>query len=145
MLRLKPKPEAWSGASRWVFLCERRPACKGLLSTHPDGSPLGAAVPQAIRTARSHCHAVFDRLWLDAADMYRLRETGSAQKKAIALIRRTARVRAYEFVADKLGMTEADCHIGKITDLETLRKFWRAAKDATPEEIRAWAKARRNA
>jgi hypothetical protein len=141
-LKLQPKPEAWRGASRWVFLCENRPLCRGLLSTHPDGSPVGEAVTQAIRDARKHCHVVLDRLWLTAETLYEIRERGSQRTKVIARIRRTARNRAYHYLAAQLGMAEEACHVGKITDVELLRRFYAAARKAEPAAIRAWAKER---
>lgn len=143
-LPLCVKPREWPGASQWAYLCEKRPWCRGLMTAHPDGRPTGVPAPQAVRTARRHVHAVFDPLWQSAERMYVVRErSAEGEARAIAKIRGAARTRAYQFVAAALGMSEEDCHISKIDDIDVLRRFYRAAKAATPEMVGAWAKAQR--
>ena len=137
-LKLQRKPPQWGDG--WVYLCEHRPSCRGLMSAHPDGSPQGVPAPQEIRTARNHCHKVFDPLWR-SADTLPCYRNSDKDKKALGTIRRTARWRSYRYMAHKLGIAEDDCHISHMTDLETLRKFYRIAKSTTPGEIREWAKA----
>ena len=143
-MRLQPMPERWrrdSKARRWVYLCERYgDACRGLLSAHPDGSPVGRPVPKPVRQARRRCHDVFDRLWLYPEKLYSGRVIRDHKERA--RLRGVMRGRAYHYIADRLGMAEPDCHIGKITDVETLRRFYAEALQASPAEIRRWWKMR---
>lgn len=144
-MTLQHKPEAWTGASPFVYRCTSA-GCRGLLSAHPSGDPVGAAVPKAVRVARSHCHQVFDPLWQLAHQIYTVNDRGEQERKrAFAIIKRTARKRSYEFMADRLGITEPQAHIGVITEIETLRRFYRIAKATSATEIREWAKARKAA
>ena len=147
MLRLEPMPPNWdnSGHRPWIYLCDQRheTRCRGKLTAHPDGSPAGKPVTQAVRTARRQCHAVFDPLWQHAWHLYEIKERNATERaRAVRRIQRSARLRAYAYMAERLGMAEEDCHIGHITDVETLRLFYAEAQKATPEIIRAWAKQR---
>lgn len=42
----------FENGNHWIYLCENRPRCRGLMSAHPDGTPTGIPAPQEIRTAR---------------------------------------------------------------------------------------------
>lgn len=52
-LHLQHKPASWGGGGDFVYLCENRPQCRGLLSAHPNGKPQGKAVSKAVRQARN--------------------------------------------------------------------------------------------
>jgi hypothetical protein len=60
-----------------------------------DGTkPLGRLADKALRAWKSQAHAAFDPLWLNAQD------------------RRSARRKAYAWLAKRLGIEGKDCHIG---------------------------------
>lgn len=109
--------------------------------------PLGRIPTVEVRRARRHCHEVFDPLWQRAETMYRIEESPGAPEhdRAVQRIRATARRRAYEYIADSLGIPEPDAHMGTQIDIGILRGIYAAARDATPETIREWAKKRRAA
>ncbi|MBX3490849.1 hypothetical protein [Parvibaculum sp.] len=105
-----------------------------------DGKPM---VGQEVHEARKHCHEIFDRLWKSAETMYGIEERPGTKEYeiAVARIRRSARNRAYRFIALITRMPEPECHMSDQADIEKLRTIYRAAKDATPEGIRDWWKA----
>jgi len=142
VMRLQRKPAHWDGGGGpWVYLCENRPnGCRGLMSAHPNGEPEGVPAPQEIRTARRHCHSMFDRLWIGALAMP-CYQGAERDPKRRAVVLGAARHRAYRFLADRLGISVDACHISMMTDIEQLRRFYKIARDATPEQIRDWAKA----
>lgn len=112
--------------------------CCGLHSW--GGKPL--VTPQVL-AARQRFHAVFDPLWQDADTFYDLKEPwGSADyERAARRIQRTARNRAYHWLAARTGLPEPECHGAKQTDLRKLDALIRAARACTgPEEIRNWSK-----
>lgn len=148
-LRLQMKPTHWERRpgdehkAPFVYLCQyRSDGCRGLLSAHPDGRPVGQPASQEVRTARSRLHErALDPLWRTAEKFYTIRETGAADRaRAIKRIQGCARRRTYAWLAEQLGMTEEEMHVGEITDLETLRKIWRLCRSTDPGKIRAWAK-----
>lgn len=144
---LRAKPSTWKGGNPWVYLCEHRAGgCGGLMSAHPDGTPQGIPAPAELRQARRVTHGVFDRLWLDAPSLYYVIEEQDerGRERAIANIRRAARKRAYAWLADHLGLTADECHIGKL-DIATLRLIWWAARQMTAADIRQWWKATQEA
>lgn len=138
-LYLQHAPTSWGG-NPFAYLCENRPTCRGLCSAHPDGTPQGTPADQKTRTARRLTHSVFDPLWQHAPVMS-CYAAEPDDKKATRAIRYRARVRAYAWLADQLGMTEDECHIG-LFDIETLRLAYRLCRHASPQAIRDWAKAR---
>lgn len=136
MLHLQEKPRSWRGGSRFVYLCENWPQCRGLMSAHADGRPCGNPADAYTRKARSTVHALFDPLWLDAPAMY-----GPDCPLKPAALRRIARNRAYKWLAHHMGMPFKECHISMM-DVEQLRHAWRTITkyNPTPESVRAWAK-----
>jgi len=125
----------------FVYLCSRRPfGCRGLASAHPSGAPQGIPAPAEIRRARRFCHAVFDQLWKSAPALYRIQETEPSERhRAEQAIRRQARKRCYRWVAERLGLAEAEAHISRLADLGQLRDFYRLARGARMSEILEWA------
>lgn len=138
MLHLQAKPTSWRGSSRYVYLCENRPQCRGLMSAHADGRPCGNPADAYTRQARSKLHTLFDPLWQDAPSMY-----GPDCPHKPATLRRIARTRAYKWLAHHMGMPYRDCHISMM-DLSELRHAWRTITkhNPSPESIREWAKER---
>jgi hypothetical protein len=62
--------------------------------------------------------------------------------KAALIILTTSRARLYAWLADRLSIDNAICHISMF-DIETCRRAWVALKGATYPEVRAWAKERK--
>jgi hypothetical protein len=46
-----------------VWLCDRFPACRGSVGTHPDGRPLGTIPDEETKKLRIKVHALVDPLW----------------------------------------------------------------------------------
>lgn len=85
--------------------CGRRVGC------HPGThKPLGKLANADERTARSNAHAAFDPLWI----------SGRMKRKA-----------AYAWLADKVGVSVDDCHIGMFT-IEQCAKTILACQGAAP-------------
>lgn len=139
---LVPKPASWSGKSRLVYRCND-PFCDGLMSARANGAPEGIPAPREVRQARKHCHAVFDPLWREA---HRMACYAGSEKtpKTYAIIGKTARRRAYRYMAWRLDIPEADCHLSRMLDIALLRQFYKTARNTTAEQIRAWAMERRD-
>lgn len=125
-----------------IWKCD---GCGGYVGCHPGTTnPLGTPADLQLRTARSRLHERrFDPLWKNAATSGVYAGTYK-NAKAVNDIRRAARTRIYLYLADKLGLTTEQCHIGMF-DLDQCRAAWTALQGITYEEIRAWAHARRNA
>lgn len=78
---------AWVGCHRagsWEYIDGKR-------VTHVGIEPLGRLANAELRTAKQRAHAAFDPLWKD----------GSMPRRE-----------AYRWLAGKLGISEANCHIG---------------------------------
>ncbi len=151
-LILQPKPAHWKIESRkksqWVYLCARWPACRGLCSAHPDGTPQGTPADKETRRARNLTHLAFDPLWQGAIFIssyhHILKGEGRGapkRKRALERIKSTHRRWTYQWLADRLGISFDDCHIG-LFDIETCRRVYAICKQADPEMIREWAKFR---
>src|SRR3990167_4777825 len=46
-----------------IWLCDRFPACRGSVGTHPDGKPLGTIPDDETKKLRIKIHAIIDPLW----------------------------------------------------------------------------------
>ncbi len=109
--------------------------CDATVGCHPDGRPLGRLANAELRMEKQRTHALFDPLWKEAARMY----SGASGKT-----RQVARIRAYEWLADKMSLLPNDCHIGMFSTSQCLEaRQWIQRLQPTPESIRQWAKARR--
>lgn len=60
-----------------VWLCDRFPACRGSVGTHPDGRPLGIIPDEETKKLRIKLHAMIDLLWQNRTDRSRSRNRGS--------------------------------------------------------------------
>lgn len=79
-------------------LCYACLQCKASVGVHSGTEiPLGRLADQATRDLRKQCHALFDPLW----------KGGTRFKK---------RPEAYRWLAYKLGIPFADCHISWLTN-----------------------------
>lgn len=75
----------------------RCPSCGRYVGSHKEsGEPLGIPADARTRKARSGVHALFDPLWI-----------GKKGRN-----RRRRRDRAYQWLADQLGIPKERCHIG---------------------------------
>ena len=122
-------------ASKPIYTCDQ---CGARVGCHPGTTdPLGTPANAELRRARMELHnRMIDPLW-QTAD-----RSGGYQpedEKARRRIRRSARTRVYEFLADRMGITRDECHTGMF-DMEQCRAASRALKGVTYFEIREWAK-----
>lgn len=125
--------------------------CGARVGTHKEGphkgKPLGTAANEELRKARVHCHALVDPIWQRA---YLLPDYASARQhplaadrtKALAIIKRTARVRVYAYMGEVLGLGVEHCHIAML-DLEECRALYRAMRGVSYAQIREWSQERR--
>jgi len=122
-------------AKKPIWLC--RP-CNSYCGCHPGTKkPLGSPASIETRLAREllHKHRL-DPLWKNAVS-----DLGyePEDQKARAIIRNVARHRVYSYLAEKLGITRDECHVGMFT-IEQCRDAWRILSETDYAEIRAWAK-----
>jgi len=101
--------------------------------------PLGTPANDALRWARSAVHRVLDPIWRDAHLAYSDSDVRrNASRKCIAGL---ARDRVYRWLADQMGLAEAQCHVGMF-DAAQCAEAMRLLRGRTYDEIRAWAKER---
>lgn len=123
----------------WFWLCTCGAYCGCHKTKLGDGKrPLGRTANKELRAARSHCHNVFDPLWKNAPNMA-CYNGSEKDKRAMAIIRRSARTRTYRYLAACMNLTKEECHIGMM-DLNQCRTLWSICKKLTPEAIRDWHK-----
>lgn len=83
-----------------IYLCH---PCDALVGVHRNSDkPLGSLANKELRELRRRCHGLFDQLW-----------KGSA--------RRMNRHAAYRKLADNMGMTHEEAHIGKFGEQDCLK------------------------
>lgn len=83
------------GKHGWFWCCVMFPRCYGAHGAHQEtGAPLGEPGDRKTRRARKVAHASFDRLWRRGY---------------------FTRAQAYRWLADRLKLTEDECHIGRFT------------------------------
>lgn len=122
LMHLKEKPAHWSGTVRYAYICSRFPKCRGVMSAHPNGAPVGIPADAETRNARKLTHFAFDPLWKTISkgrDDNRWRE------------------RAYMYVAEKLGTDRERCHIGLLS-IEACRAFYAVVNETQPWMIIKW-------
>ena len=140
-MELTTAPAHWHSPNRHAYLCTRRPSCRGACGAHPDGTPMSVPADAYTRRARRLTHQLMDPLWQNAPSLYEIAETDPlARAAAEEKIRRAARVRTYRWLAHHLGIQFDACHIGHL-DVPMLRRAYALLLKASPEIIRAWAKA----
>lgn len=82
-----------------AYICANFPKCDSYVGCQDDNRPLGRLANAELRKAKIKAHTSFDALW----------------KKKIskdACSRRRARTAGYHWLADQLGISPKDCHIG---------------------------------
>ncbi len=77
------------------YRCTKFPACRTTHTAHKKtGKPMGVPANKETRTLRMKAHEAFDKLWVSKRLKYKSRN------------------RAYAWLARRLGIRSADCHIG---------------------------------
>lgn len=99
--------------------------------------PKGSLANLPLRRARMNVHDIFDPIWLNAREAY------PGVSGGLGRLRGIARTRAYQWLAEQLGIPARDCHIGMF-DLVTCRRAIEVLERERPSpvSIRSWAKAR---
>lgn len=89
-----------------IWLCDRFPACRGSVGTHPDGRPLGTIPDAETKKLRIKVHAMIDPLWKN--------EFGKKRDNKI-------RGYVYGWLRRITGKNHDECHIGMFTKEDCLR------------------------
>ena len=98
----------------FVFVCEDFPACDTYVGCHPGTrEPLGTMADRKLRLKRVKAHKAFDWAWES---------------------KRLTRTEAYELLADVLGVSRDDAHIGML-DLEDCQKVIDAFNSFRPWKV----------
>lgn len=126
-------------------------ACGAYVGCHPGTTaPLGTPAGPKTREARSYVHRRLDPIWQNAWTLPcyageraphvkdRKHPPEKAARLKQAYITRTARVRVYEYLGAKLGLTREQCHVGMF-DVATCRRAYAVLAGVDYETIRAWA------
>jgi ssDNA-binding Zn-finger/Zn-ribbon topoisomerase 1 len=122
----------------FFYGCSRFPKCTAAHGAHPDGTPLGIPAGKDTKQARIRAHEFFDRLWKPIETLYDRPLDKGAKLRAL----KAARRRAYSWLREKLELSEEECHIGRF-DKTTCDRVVEICKGVTPDQIREWAKRRR--
>lgn len=135
--------EVYGRSHGQMWICPNRP-CSVYVGCHLDSNvPKGTLATPAMREARKTAHSAFDRLWKTAEDGYEIHEKGLARGKVVRRIRRTARNRAYKWLAAQLGIHVDDCHIGMF-DIDTCARVFYLCQGVNSWDIRDWHKGEKN-
>lgn len=92
---------------KYLWRCDPCDAHIGCHSFNGDHTPLGRLANAKLRRAKQDAHAAFDPMW----------------KKG-----RMSRGAAYEWLAERMGLPEKECHIGML-DVEQCRKVVQIMKE----------------
>lgn len=86
--------------------CDAYVGCHAPGMGQGDGTkPLGRLANAALRKAKKDAHYAFDRLWMNAPQRGRARRA------------------AYAWLADAMGLTTDECHIGEMDEKQCRRVF----------------------
>lgn len=144
-------PERGCGGSMFLrqsrfgpfYGCQHFPRCRSTHGAAPNGLPLGIPADVPTKAARMVAHTAFDPLWRDALELYPNipERPRKARQEAIYKVRSRARTRTYAWLAEQLGITTDECHIG-LFDAETCKRAITACVNANAKIVRDWAKER---
>jgi hypothetical protein len=117
--------------------------CGAYCGCHPGSKrPLGFPANAELRRARMLLHEKrIDPLWLTAESCGEY-QFDPNDRKAVVMIRSTARRRIYNYLADRLGIDPKESHTAMFT-IDQCREAWIYLTDVNYPTIRAWAKARK--
>lgn len=91
-----------------AWVCERYPTCDSYVGCHPKtAQPLGTLANAELRQARKWAHIYFDALWKGGP---------------------MSRHGAYRWLANRMRLTEDECHIG-LMDADQCRRAADVSKD----------------
>jgi len=82
------------GPHSMFYGCSRFPQCRAAHGAHQDGTPLGIPATEETKRYRMAAHKVFDALWRQGP---------------------LSRNQAYTWMAQVMGMTPEEAHIGRFT------------------------------
>jgi len=100
--------------------------------------PLGRLANAELRAARIRAHAAFDPLW------HRTHTAYPERRNNRNTLKRIGRTRAYQWLAEHLGVAVSACHIGDFDVAQCARVVQLIEQTKiTPVGIRHWAKSRR--
>ena len=104
-----------------IYICENFPNCDSYVGCHKNTTkPLGRMANKKLRTMKSKAHYYFDPLWKNKV---------FSRKKSLS----HNRTRAYQWLAEQLGLPESKCHIG-LFDVDMCRKVIQICKRKQVEE-----------
>ena len=104
-----------------IYICENFPNCDSYVGCHKNTTkPLGRMANKKLRTMKSKAHYYFDPLWKNKV---------FSRKKSLS----HNRTRAYQWLAEQLGLPESKCHIG-LFDVDMCRKVIQVCKRKQIEE-----------
>lgn len=86
---------------RFFYGCDRFPQCRGTHGAHSDGRPLGTPATVAVKTLRVQAHNAFDPVW----------KYGPFPDRSAA----------YRWLAEELGLTKDQAHIGALDAAQCTR------------------------
>ena len=99
----KQPAELVRGKYGLLWRCDPCDAQAGVHENSPTNRPVGPLANAELRAAKRRAHNAFDPLWQAAVDRA-FRETGRAGN---------ARAKAYQWLADQLGIETKDCHFAQ--------------------------------
>lgn len=138
--RLADSYEVYGRSYGPIWICSNYPECDAYVGCHKGTNvPLGRLADRALRAYKKAAHARFDPLWREAPRIYQLSGDKQERAKAQRVIRQRARARTYAWLANQLGITPDECHIGMF-DCDTCQRVIDICKTADPKQIREWAK-----
>jgi len=83
-----------------AYVCARYPECDSVVGTHNGGDqPKGRLAQPPLRELKKQAHGLFDALWM-------------AKQEREGISKSKARVAAYHWLAQELGIRTGHCHIG---------------------------------
>ena len=104
-----------------IYICENFPNCDSYVGCHKNTTkPLGRMANKKLRTMKSKAHYYFDPLWKNKV---------FSRNKSLS----HNRTRAYQWLAEQLGLPESKCHIG-LFDVDMCRKVIQICKRKQIEE-----------
>ena len=104
-----------------IYICENFPNCDSYVGCHKNTTkPLGRMANKKLRTMKSKAHYYFDPLWKNKL---------FSRKKSLS----HNRTRAYQWLAEQLGLPESKCHIG-LFDVDMCRQVIQVCKRKQIEE-----------
>jgi zinc-finger-containing domain len=119
-----------------VWICRQ---CDAWVGVHKNSyRPLGRLANAQLRQSKIRAHAAFDRLWLWRHIRTVYRDNVPVPRHILVSI---ARKRAYLWLAERMAISPAQCHIGMF-DIQQCQRVVEVIRlnDPTPQSIRAWAK-----